>query len=162
MTCHWKKKLWKNTNSNKHFYIILHTVFKVGDHMIDSSYINSKSFIIWIFKNVNILTQKNSKNKILGRKIFNLHKCFIKFEINYLFNIHVSKLPRYYNQHKLFYPTCFLPIIVKYMIRSNVTTMGIVNLASDLSLSCKVENEKYHRNYMLQFRKFICIKIGFE
>ncbi len=47
-------------------------------------------------------------------------------------------------------------------MRSHVTTMGVVNLASDLSLSCKVGNEKYHKNYMQQFRKFICIKYGFE
>jgi uncharacterized protein YnzC (UPF0291/DUF896 family) len=40
--------------------------------------------------------------------------------------------------------------------------MGIVNLANDLSFSCKVETEKYRKNYMQQFRKLICIKLGLE
>jgi hypothetical protein len=67
-------------NSKKHVYIILDMVFNVRNNMKDSSYINSKLLIIRIFKNINILTQKNSNNKILWRKIFNLHKCFIKFK----------------------------------------------------------------------------------
>ncbi len=59
----------------------------------------------------------------------------------------MSKLPRYYNLHKLTYPTCFLPIIVKNIIRSHVTTIGIVNLACDLSFPFKVDNENYHKDY---------------
>jgi hypothetical protein len=38
-------------------------VFNVGDHMKDSSYINSKSLIIQIFKNINILTKKIQRTK---------------------------------------------------------------------------------------------------
>jgi hypothetical protein len=63
-----KKKLLKNINSKKHVYIILDMVFNVRDHMKDSSYINSKFLIIWIFKNINILTKKIQRTKFCEGK----------------------------------------------------------------------------------------------
>jgi len=43
-------------------------VFNVRDHMKDSSYINSKFLIIWIFKNINILTKKIQRTKFCEGK----------------------------------------------------------------------------------------------